>query len=351
MRERIDKTRAFLEKYDRYIGFGALAFGFTVDSLTLTRIDQWLDTLIILGYLSLAGLTILLLNIIPNQFLTRWLPFVLQYAFGGLFSAFVIFYSRSASLIASWPFLLMLAVLLLGNEFFRERYRRTAFQLSVYFVAIFSFTIFYVPIIVKEVSDQVFILSGIVSLITMGVILRFLAITAKGIRRSIYLAKVSTVVIFITFNVLYFTNLIPPIPLSLKEFDVYYSVERNGDVYRATKEPIPWYRFYERDTFSYLGGNSLSAFSAVFAPTDITSDIIHEWSWYNPATNAWEVRDAISFPITGGRDGGFRGYSIKGELAEGMWRVDVKNLRGQTLGRKTFKVVSGELPKLETISL
>jgi hypothetical protein len=346
MGENLEKAKAFAEKYDRSIGIGAMTLGFTVDSLTLTRIDQWLDNLILLSYLSLAGLTILLLNIFPNRLFTTWLPFVLQYAFGGLFSGFIIFYSRSASLIASWPFLLILAIVLLGNEFFRKRYRRTAFQLSIYYTAVFSFTIFYVPIFVKEISDQVFILSGIASLLVIGLFLRLLLMTSKGISRSIYLAKISILGIFILFNTLYFTNLIPPIPLSLKEFDIYYSIERSGDTYRALEENVPWYRFQDKNIFKYTPNSSLFAFSAVFAPTDIKSDIVHEWSSYNPITGSWEVRDTIKYPITGGRDGGYRGYSSKNQLENGRWRVDVKNRRGQILGRKKFTVVEQALPVL-----
>lgn len=347
MRQHIEKAKNFFETYDRYIGFGALLLGFTIDNLTLTRIDQWLDILIITSYLTLAGIVILLLNIFPNRFFSNWLPFVLQYAFGGLFSGFVVFYSRSASLFASWPFLVMLAILLLGNEFFRERYKRTAFQLSIYYIAIFTFTIFYVPIFVKEISDQVFILSGVASLLIMGLILRLMTLAASGISRSIYIARVSILAIFALFNVLYFTNIIPPIPLSLKEFDIYYNVTHEGDTYTVYEADIPWYSLTNRSKYYFTPSSSLYAFSSVFAPTDITSDIVHVWSFHNPVTEDWEVRDTITFPITGGRDGGFRGYSIKDKLEEGKWRVEVENKRGQVLGRKKFTVIQESLPELK----
>lgn len=348
MREKIDRTKAFLEKYDRYLGFAALSFGFTIDSLTLTRIDLFLDNLIIGSYLALSGITILLLNIFPNKFFTTWLPFVLQMSFGGLFSGYVIFYSRSASLIASWPFLLMLAVLLLGNEFFRERYKRTAFQLSIWFIALFSFAIFYIPIYVKEISDQVFILSGLASLIVMWIILRFLSLVTKGLGNSIYITRVTTVFIFIGFNVLYFTNLIPPIPLSLKEFGIYYNIKRDGNDYLVTEEPIAWYKFKEKNQYHHESGGSLFAFSSVFAPTDIQSDIIHEWSFYNELSGAWELKSKIQYQIFGGRDGGYRGYSVKDNLETGLWRIDVKNQRGQILGREKFNIIPGKPSNLIT---
>lgn len=114
--------------------------GFVWDNLTLTSVELWLDNLILLGYLMLAGTSIIVLNArdsgrLQNSFVTKMagiLPIAMQFAFGGLFSGLVVFYWRSSALIASWPFLLLLGVLFLGNEFFRTRYLRLTFQLSVF---------------------------------------------------------------------------------------------------------------------------------------------------------------------------------------------------------------------------
>src|SRR5439155_22007289 len=44
-----------------------------------------------------------------------WLPALTQFALGGLWSGFLVFYSRGASLAASWLFLTVLAAFLVGN--------------------------------------------------------------------------------------------------------------------------------------------------------------------------------------------------------------------------------------------
>ena len=137
-----EKGKNFVEKYDKYLGFVALAFGFTVDNLTLTRIDLLLDNVILFTYLAIAGIAIIVINAYPNATVSRWLPLVMQYAFGGLFSGYVVFYTRSGSLFGSLPFILILIFLLVGNEFFRRRYERKIFQAGMYYIAVFSFSFF-----------------------------------------------------------------------------------------------------------------------------------------------------------------------------------------------------------------
>ena len=110
--------------------------GVTYDTLTLTRIDRLQDNLLLLIYLLLLGLLIVLtgrLGIEPapdREALTtlspfaRWVlqarpyyPMASQFLLGGLFSAYAIFYSRSATLTSTAIFFALLVVLLVGNEF------------------------------------------------------------------------------------------------------------------------------------------------------------------------------------------------------------------------------------------
>ncbi len=48
----------------------------------------------------------------------------------------------------------------------------------------------------------------------------------------------------------------------------------------------------------------------------------------------------VSFPINGGRDGGYRGYTIKRNPIAGEWRVDFATADGHLLGRERFTVDS-----------
>lgn len=59
----------------------------------------------------------------------------------------------------------------------------------------------------------------------------------------------------------------------------------------------------------------------------------------NSQTGDWETSDKIEFEITGGRDGGYRGYSYKTNILEGKWKVDVTTNDDMILGRINFTVV------------
>ena len=340
---------SFLRKYEKYLSPGALAVGFILDWFTLNRIDQRLDNLILLTYLFLIGTCIILLSrynpgALPDlrgQRTARWLLIIMQFAFGGIFSGYVVFYSRSSSLITSWPFMLTLVTLLVGNEFFRKRYLNLTFQMSLYYVAIFSFLIFSIPVLLHRMGAWIFILSGVISLAIMrGLGFVLSKVSPEMLARNKRALITSVSAIFIVFNILYFTNIIPPIPLSLKDSGIYHNVVRANGEYELTGEDKPWYKFVEKPQKIHIAaGSGVYSYSSVFAPTDLNTKILHEWAIYNETTGQWNVTDRIPFTISGGRDGGYRGYTRKSSLSEGLWRVDVITERGALLGRETFRLI------------
>ena len=351
----LHKAKDIYEKYERRIGIALMALGFTVDNLTLNRIDLLLDNLILFTYLMIAITSIITINAYASGRLQYtfmhtmhpWLTLPLQYAFGGLFSGFFIFYSRSASFIASWPFLLMLAALLVGNELARTKYARCTFQITTFYTALFSFSIFYIPVLTKRIGADIFLLSGIVSLLCISAILLLLRkLSPERFQKSQKSIIISIATVFSVFNVMYYTNIIPPIPLSLKAIGVYHSIERSNSRYSAYAEAPQWYQFYN-DTgrvFHRYGNEPIFVFSSVFAPTDLKTPIFHRWSLYDEKSQRWIEKDRLSFSIVGGRDGGYRGYSYKQNIQPGRWRVDVVTKRNQLIGRITFTVTAVELP-------
>ena len=52
----------------------------------------------------------------------------------------------------------------------------------------------------------------------------------------------------------------------------------------------------------------------------------------------WVTTDKISFIATGGTDMGYRGYTRKNHLEEGVWRADIETENGQIIGREVFTV-------------
>ena len=123
--------------------------GVSYDIFTLTRIDRLQDNLLLLIYLLLLGVLIVLtgrLGIEPapdrerlaalSPF-ARWvrpapIPMAVQFLLGGLFSAYAIFYSRSATLTSTAIFFALLVVLLVGNEFLHDRLSSLRLLVSLY---------------------------------------------------------------------------------------------------------------------------------------------------------------------------------------------------------------------------
>ncbi len=346
----ITRFTRFYELHERRISSFALLVGFIVDNLTLRRVDLLFDNLVILFYLFLSGVSIILLNVFEERgggelrsFLRKihtFLPTVIQYAFGGLFSAFVVFYSRSASLAASWPFVLILVFLLIGNELFRAYYLRLVFQVGIYFVALFSFFIFSVPTLLGVMGSWVFLLSGLVSLVVIAFLFRgFSIFVPVRYAESKEVLKKVVIALFLFINLLYFTNMIPPIPLALKEAGAFHFVERSVQGYKVVDEERWWYeRFLPQKTLHVRQGDPVYVFSAVFAPTRLETSIVHHWQYYDEEQKRWISSNRVALPIFGGRGGGYRIYSFKRDIVPGLWRVDVETTNGLNVGRLEFRV-------------
>jgi len=141
------------------------------------------------------------------------------------------------------------------------------------------------------------------------------------------------------FNVLYFTSIIPPIPLSLTELEVVQSVERLGDGdYRIKTEAQPWYRHLPLIyPVLHPTGNSIACFARVYAPTRLTTEIFHRWE-YKDTNGDWQEHFRLGYEISGANAGGYRGYTKMQSFFTGEWRCSVETERGQVLGRKTVNI-------------
>ena len=155
------------------------ASGVTYDSLTLTRIDRLQDNLILLLYLVALGFLIVLTGrlgmaavetsaIEPqgssfSRFLIKarpYYPMAMQFLLGGLFSAYAVFYSRSATLTRTGVFLGVLVLLLMANEFLRDRLSNLRLLVALYALASFSFFTFFLPVMVGTIGTWVFLLGA-----------------------------------------------------------------------------------------------------------------------------------------------------------------------------------------------
>ncbi len=335
----------------------AFILGFIVDNLTLNRVDQLFDNVILFSYVVIATASIFFLYAgaagkLPEKWIPRarkYAPLAVQYAFGGLLSGMLIFYGRSGAWTESWPFLLVIVAVIYGNETIKDRSARLVFNLAVFFIALFSYVVLVIPVFTGFMGPWVFVGSGLIALFLMYVFIQQLyKIIPNFLQLQMRAVVFSIGAIFVGFNFLYFTNIIPPIPLSLKDVGIYHSVVRfeNGD-YQLKYEAGSWWQYFKdsNDTFHARGGDNVFCFAQVFAPTKIQIDIYHHWERFDESADEWKTHSRISYPISGGRDGGFRGYTFIKNYQAGKWRCSVETGRGQVLGREVFHIETNSEPE------
>lgn len=354
------KTTRNIKKHWLTAGF---LLGFITDALLLNRVDNLFDNLILLFYVLLASASLLLFYVgvaergpaFLTRFFLKYAPLTMQYSFGGLLSGMLIFYGRSGDWLTSAPFLLLILVAILGNEFVDKRSNRLVYQVALYFIGLFSYVILVVPVILGKMGSAMFILSGIVALMLVTFVLQGLYriiphFMALNTRRVI----VTIGFIYVGFNTLYFTNLIPPIPLSLTKLAVAQSVEivSNSPAsksYRITHEVQPWYR---RVPFArpvlHPTGDSISCFARVYAPTKLSTTIYHQWE-YKDKNGDWQKQSRIGYQIAGINQNGYGGYTRIDNFFPGVWRCSIETEQGQVLGREVVTLSAEKIdPKTLT---
>lgn len=349
----LNKFSDFYKRFEKWISPVGLIYGFIFTSLTLTRVDMWLENFWIVLHLVIAAFGILAMTLFENKAEEKKLPeeektkfhfyltLLIQFAFGGLFSTFFIFYMRSSSLTDSWLFLCIILLLVIGNELWKKHYQKLTFQISILFISLYLFLVFLFPVIFHRLGSDLFVYAGLSSLIiTFFFTFLLRKFSQEKFQKSHNLLKISLISIFVLMNGLYFTDIIPPIPLALKESGVYHGIikDSNGN-YLAQSEPSVWQDYFNRyPVFHSQTGEKVYVFSAIFSPVKFNTNIIHEWQYYDDVKKEWVNYNRVTLPITGGREGGFRTYSIGNSLSDGLWRVKVNIPSGQTLGNINFQI-------------
>lgn len=344
--------------------------GVTYDTLTLTRIDRLQDNLLLLIYVLLLGVLIILtgrLGIEPAPDRThlatlspfaRWVlksrpyyPMASQFLLGGLFSAYAIFYSRSATLTGTAVFFALLVALLVGNEFLRDRLSNLRLLVSLYAVVCFAFFTFFLPVMTGHMNAVIFLAGAVLS---AGVTFRVVQLIYRNNPdRSRREAVGVTAPAFALIGLLvgfYFLNWIPPVPLSLKFGGIYHEVKKTGDRFELSFDK-QWYQFWKRSDTTFPANEPIYCFTAVFAPIDLSTTVYHHWFVRPDDKKPFTHADKIPIKISGGREGGYRAYSFKQRLAPGDWRVDVETEDGRIIGRISVKVVemAEDQPTIRTL--
>lgn len=324
--------------------------GFIFDTLTLGRIDRLYDLVVLSFDMIALTLAIYLYNLADdgrwkNTFIERieiYFPVIIQFFFGALSSAYVVYFSRSVSLSKTASFFVILVAMLFANEFLKQRISNKYLQFGVYFFISFTFSSFMLPVFIKEMNTEIFIISGFLSLACTFALVGITYTLSPSTRAEIHLAKLTGIIVFIyaLINTFYFFSLIPPVPLSLDAGMVAHTIEKKDGKYIVSYEADEWYVFWRdhRLKFVHTPDKSVYVFSSIFAPISIEKTIIHRWEWYNAFSEEWEVIEDISFDIVGGRNRGYRGYTYKNNVKEGTWKVEVMTEEELVLGVIDFEI-------------
>jgi len=331
--------------------------GVTYDSVTLTRIDRLQDNLLLLMYLLLLGFLIILtgrlgIEPLPDQTqlktlspVPRWIlqsrpysPMAIQFLFGGLFSAYAIFYSRSATLTSTAVFFGVLVLLLVANEFLRDRLSNLRLLVSLYALVCFGFFTFFLPVMTGYMNVLVFLAgAGLSAAVTFRVVQLIYRNNPDRSRREAFGVTIPAFALIALLVGFYFLNWIPPVPLSMKFGGIYHEVKKSDDRFELSFER-QWYQVWKRSDTTFPAHEPIYCFTAVFAPVALTTTVYHHWYFRPHRNKPFTHADRIPVKISGGREAGYRAYTFKQQLDAGDWRVDVEAEDGRIIGRVSVTV-------------
>ncbi len=349
-------SAATLQRLRRALPAVAFFGGFLWDALTLGRSVGAMDLWILTGYLVLAAGILWLLG--RREALAAARPtlatatlavvearpwwresgpyLLLQFCFGGLFSALFIFYFKSSSHFLAILWALGLAGLLVANEFLEDRYRRFTLTWALFGLCAMLLLNFVVPHVVGSISAIWFFLSTLAgAAMTHGLRLKTPGQPGRikpvwGIAAGLMLA--------------YLVDAIPPVPLVTQEIAVGHALVKADGEYRLQHEKTPWWIFW-RDIESEIHlapGERLYCVAAIFAPAGLNTRLVHHWRYYDE-TAGWVTRSRIGFNLSGGRKNGYRGYTYKQNLQPGEWSVAVETENGRTVTLHRFEIAGEAL--------
>ncbi len=335
------KVKAFHSKYERFLMPAFLVLGSLVDYITFVNVSISTSLFFLLAYWITAGACIAFIALydsgaLPPVFSRPRFVAVMssQFLFGALLSGSMVFYWFSGALSISWPFIASIAFLMLFNNVFREFFSKPTVQLCLYFFITFSFFILALPFLFNSISAWIFVAAGLLSLavfLPYTFLLFYIGHLSREKKHHIF---ASIFIIFVIINALYFFNIIPPIPLSIREAQAFHSLAVSGEKYRMQGEPETfWQALFPGQTLHLAEGERAYLYTAIFAPVSLNTTIVHQWQHYDQTTKKWIVMSNASFDITGGRKDGYKGYSWFLNPKPGKWRVYVKTPRGQVLGK------------------
>ncbi len=344
------KERAlhFYHAYEPLCAALFFAAGFLFDTLFVGRIDKIENVIHQASYLTLCALLTgwemreLYGEFAPPARLAkawRYHTGATHFMLGTLLNIYTLFYFKSASLQTSFLFLALLAALLAVNELKPFENAGTTMRFTLFSLCLVSYFGYVVPMFMHELGAVPFLLSLVCAAGAMGLLFWWLRRHLPERPQVIWKhALIPFACVELAFAGLYFTRVIPPVPLSISSIGIYHGIGRQDDKWVLEMTRSRW-KFWQRGDQTFLArpGDKLYAFVSVFSPTNFSERLQVRWQLWEPK-EGWQDSDAIPLAITGGRDGGFRGELVKAHYKPGVWRLKVETSDRRELGRLEFTV-------------
>jgi hypothetical protein len=318
--------------------------GFVWDALTLGRTIKSTDLVILFGYLTGAAVILVAIGRQVRFRGAQYLNALLQFFFGGIFSALFIFYFLSSSDGPGYFVVLLLAGVLIGNEFVGSRYGELTLSWVMFTVSAAMFFNFALAHLFRSISTFWFYLGTLVAVaLTLGV-----RLLSRGESSSLKPAMGAAALML----ALHAVNFIPPVPLVKKEMLIAHELRRTAQGYAGEVESPGW-RFWRSSSpvFHRAGAERVYCFTSVFVPNGIRTTIRHRWLFFDEQRDEWITTSLIPFSIEGGRDTGYRGLTYKQNVAPGRWRVIAESESGAAIGITDFRVVGGSPGRMRKVKL
>lgn len=352
--------------------------GFAWDAMTLGRVITDLDLFLLLGYILAAGGILVWMGrrgtmgiplsgpssaapagpdggaVAPaggkgpilsanrrKWLLERGPTFALQFLFGSIFSALVIFYFLSSSYLPGFLLVIALVALLILNEFLESEYQRFTLSWTLYGVCCVLFLNFALPHLVRSVNPMWFFISTAAG-VAMVFVVKALSRGAKG---ALWPAMAAAAVLV----ALFLANAIPPVPIVKKKMIICRNLEKRDGIYTGDIEKGTLASFWRRSesVVRQRPGEKIFCFTSVFLPPGIQTTLYHRWMYDDVRAGAWVEHSRIGFPITGGRSDGFRGFTYKRNLTPGKWEVRVETGTGRVIGVIHFRAEASQDSTME----
>ena len=259
-----------------------------------------------------------------------------QFCFGGLFSALVVCYFKSSGSLASFLLVILLAILLVGNEFLQKKYESFGISLAFFCLLGTMFMNFAIPHLVHRIGFIWFFLS---TLLSFGMCLFIWKISHR--KKSILVAPA---IISILLVVAYIMNWVPPVPLVLKQKIACQNFDKASFSCDIDDPSFLQMVGLKIPSVHHVDSSDVYFLASVYAPAKLKAELEYLWYYQNPSTGKYSLIDRISssrMTINGGRESGFRTFTRKKNVPPGKYRVEVAYKNGAVIGSGTFEVFDG----------